>query len=117
MSDHPAAKEIVAAAAELQRVMSRAAELIGQLTIAANNAAHDADQLRTAPKPAKPDGPRLIGAAETAGLLGVNIRMLDALERRGELCPIRVGDRAKRWIVADVEAYVASRQQATKTAA
>jgi hypothetical protein len=101
--------ELAAAADELRRCLSRAAELIGQLAIAAHTAA-DAGREAATESPAT-NLPLLMNAEDTAKLLAVNVRLLDQFERRGELSPVRLG-RAKRWALADIEKFLAARRQA-----
>jgi predicted DNA-binding transcriptional regulator AlpA len=101
---------------ELGRCLARAAELITQLAMAAHQSARNAEQQIGTQTAASPVTPLLIDSGETARLLGCHPRTLDTLEDRGELRPIRIGGRSKRWAVADVEAYIAKQQQAAKAA-
>lgn len=53
----------------------------------------------------------LIGSKEFAELLGVSMRTLDNMEKRGELPNgLRVGH-LRRWRVEDVEKWIAQRVQ------
>jgi excisionase family DNA binding protein len=51
----------------------------------------------------------LIGSKELARLLGVSLRTLDTLHKKGSLPPdIRIGHQ-RRWRVADIEAWIEKR--------
>jgi hypothetical protein len=102
--------DIAAAAEELKRCLARVAELIGQLVTATHIAAADADNSRSE-QPETTSLPLLVDAEEAIRLLSFkNVRVLDALEARGELMPVRFG-RAKRWLRSDIESLIAKQRR------